>query len=239
MADSGFARRARPLLGTLVELGLPASQSDRAELAWRAVERVQRCMSRFDADSDIARYNAAPARSRIDVRPCTARVLRAAREMERCSRGVFDVSLGTGAWSLDGLVLIKHHDGGLIDLGGIAKGEAVDLAVRALRGAGVTAGWVNAGGDLRVFGDIDLPVLLRNEDHGGATPWMRIGDGALATSHYAPGSRSQLHGRIAQAHVSVAAPSCRLADALTKIVAATGDTRHPLLKDHGAQAWLH
>ena len=39
-----------------------------------------------------------------------------------------------------------------LDLGGVAKGFAVDEAVRVLRNAGVVAGIVNAGGDLRSFG---------------------------------------------------------------------------------------
>ena len=39
-----------------------------------------------------------------------------------------------------------------IDLGGIAKGYAVDVAVEALRVRGIVSGIVNAGGDLRVLG---------------------------------------------------------------------------------------
>jgi thiamine biosynthesis lipoprotein len=42
-----------------------------------------------------------------------------------------------------------------------------------------------------------------------------------------------------QAHASVAAPLCLWADALTKVVAASGDARHPVLAHYGAQAWLH
>jgi thiamine biosynthesis lipoprotein len=38
------------------------------------------------------------------------------------------------------------------DLGGVAKGYSVDVAVRALKEAGIKAGIVNAGGDLRSFG---------------------------------------------------------------------------------------
>jgi thiamine biosynthesis lipoprotein len=39
--------------------------------------------------------------------------------------------------------------------------------------------------------------------------------------------------------VSVAAPRCLWADALTKVVAISGDTAHPLLARHGAMAWQH
>ena len=42
-----------------------------------------------------------------------------------------------------------------LDLGGIAKGYAVDEAVRVLQRQGLRAGIVNAGGDLRCFGSVE------------------------------------------------------------------------------------
>ncbi len=45
-----------------------------------------------------------------------------------------------------------------IDLGGIAKGYAVDVAAHTLKQRGVNSGLINAGGDLRVIG--------RNRDEG-------------------------------------------------------------------------
>jgi len=44
-----------------------------------------------------------------------------------------------------------------IDLGGIAKGYAVDRALMALRTAGCRGALVNAGGDLAVFGNRKHP----------------------------------------------------------------------------------
>lgn len=40
-----------------------------------------------------------------------------------------------------------------IDLGGVAKGYAVDEAIDALKASGLTGGLVNAGGDIRGFGN--------------------------------------------------------------------------------------
>jgi thiamine biosynthesis lipoprotein len=45
-----------------------------------------------------------------------------------------------------------RQPGAGVDLGGIGKGYAVDVAVEALRARGVRSGIVNAGGDLRVLG---------------------------------------------------------------------------------------
>jgi thiamine biosynthesis lipoprotein len=105
------------------------------------------------------------------------------------------------------------------------------------------AGWVNAGGDLRAFGDVDAPVQLRDEASGGVRTFATLRDGAFATSCFGPDSRSALAGgrRPARepAHVSVAAPLCLWADALTKLVALNGDAAHPLLGQYDAAAWLH
>jgi FAD:protein FMN transferase len=71
-----------------------------------------------------------------------------------------------------GVRLERVHDGALvstagadvaIDLGGIAKGYAVDRAVAALQAWGVTGALVNAGGDLYVLGTSE-----------GGEPW-RVG----------------------------------------------------------------
>ncbi|MBS0391923.1 MAG: FAD:protein FMN transferase [Comamonadaceae bacterium] len=239
-------RRARPLLGTLVEIGVPQGTGADAALqaAFAGVQRVQSCMSRFEPDSDVARFAALPAGASMQVAPETAAVLQAACALQRDSGGLFDITQGRApdGWCCDGRSLHKRAAAASFDLGGIAKGYAVDCAVQALQRLGCAAGWVNAGGDLRAFGAVQLPVLLRDEDGGGLRPFVELGDAAFATSHFGARRRSQIWaagGRGVAAHVSVAAPSCLWADALTKVVAASGDARHPLLLAHGARAWLH
>ncbi len=244
----GWLRRARPSLGTLVEIGIEAdaARPDAVfDAAFDTIAQVQRCLSRFDPSSDIARFNALPGGASLPVREPTVVVLEAARALRDESGSLFDITLGSGAmgWHCDGDVLHKSGDGARLDLGGIGKGYAVDAAVQALRGRGCTAGWVNAGGDMRAFGAAEVPVSLRDEQSGGARPFATLADGAFATSHFDAGSRSQAVGRTSgapvRAHASVAAPLCLWADALTKLVALSGDTRHPLLARYGAQAWLH
>jgi thiamine biosynthesis lipoprotein len=254
-----WQRRARPLLGTLVEIGLPASaergrcdQAQAAEAfegAFAAIAHVQACMSRFDPASDVARFNALRPAESLRVRPATADVLAKAEFLRAASGGLFDISLGTAPdhWSCVGGVLTQGRQPIALDLGGIAKGHAVDRAVEALIARGCPAGWVNAGGDLRVFGDAVLPVFLRCEAEGGARPFARLSEGAFATSVLGPGQRCQLHraGAAPQGlqhalqHLSVAAPLCVWADALTKVVAASGNCQHPLLKRLGAEACIH
>jgi thiamine biosynthesis lipoprotein len=257
MTSHAYLRRARPALGTLVEMGarIGASGPEAAEAAlaeaWTVLARVERALSAFDPGSDVGRFNAAPAGSDLSITRDTATVLRAAAELRLASDGLFDVSQGTGsqAWWLSeecgGHRLHKQAAGVRLDLGGIGKGHAVDQAFEALASAlgqapEDVACWVNAGGDLRATG-VALPVHLRDEQRGGARPWLVLREGALATSHFGPGARALLTGGPAElrAHVSVASSSCLWSDALTKVVAGTGRVDHPLLARHGATAWLH
>ena len=250
---AGWLRRARPLLGTLVELGVPADTADPAAAlaaAFDVIARLQQTLSRFDDDSDLARFARLPVGHSLALRPAGARALHAAQALRQASGGLFDISLGSApsGWRCQGSRLHKLSPAVQLDLGGIAKGLALDEAVRTLRRAGCTAGWVNAGGDLRVFGPVALPLHLRNEQRGGVMAIGSLAEGAFATSHYGSGSRSRLHApaapgapraALASCHVSVAAPRGLWADALTKVVALSGDADHPLLARLGARAWLH
>jgi thiamine biosynthesis lipoprotein len=237
--DGGsWTRRARPLLGTLVDVGARASSGRRSAnavaAAFERIAHIEAQLSRFVATSPIARFNAAAAGAYIEIDTDTACVLDAAHWLHAASDGRFDVTLGSGAsgWRCDDGTLRKLADGVAIDLGGIGKGFAVDAAIGALRAHDVESGWVNAGGDLRVFGPLTLPIDLRDETAGGVRRFATLGDGAFATSRLALGA-----GR--RRHASVAAPECLWADALTKIVIASADAAHPLLGRFGATAWLH
>jgi thiamine biosynthesis lipoprotein len=239
-AGAAVVRRARPHLGTLVEIGVAnvGHSSARAHAADAAIAaafvrivEIESALSRFDPHSAIGRFNAAEAGASIGVGDDARVVLATAAELCEASDGLFDISLGTGrgGWACDGFVLRKLCDGVRLDLGGIAKGHAVDVAIAALQRADVDAGWVNAGGDLRVFGKLSLPIDLRDEQAGGVRRFATLEDGAFATSWLAGAAR----------HASVAAERCLWADALTKVVALSGDAAHPLVAAHDAQAWLH
>ena len=261
-----WRRRARPLLGTLVEVGLQSrhdaapvslgSAQDSAlepafEAAFEAILAVQASLSRFDAASDVCRFHALPCGAALPLRPASRLVLMAAAELQQTSDGLFDISLGTApdGWRIDGDLLRKTHPQVRLDLGGIAKGHAVDVAVQALTARGCTAGWVNAGGDLRAFGAVCLPVHLRDEAGGGVRPFAMLQDGAFASSHFGTGARMALCKGAALRNgaaphpghdwVSVAAPLCLWADALTKVVALAGDSAAALLTRYGATAWQH
>ena len=87
-------RRARPLLGTLVELraqGTSATAFDvAADAAFDAIAQVHALMSFHEAGSDLRRIARARAGERLAVHPHTAAVLRRAQRWARASGGAFD-----------------------------------------------------------------------------------------------------------------------------------------------------
>ena len=112
-----------------------------------------------------------------------------------------------------------------LDLGGIAKGFAVDRATEALMSAGCLSGLVNAGGDLRVFGPRSQTIFVKGT--ADARP-LELANCALAVSdadaahrpsehrgYYAGGSRKPA---LTRRYAAVVAKEAAIADALTKCV---------------------
>ena len=140
---------------------------------------------------------------------------------------------------------LRKHAPLQIDLSGVAKGYAVDVAVHALQAAGATSGHVNAGGDCRVFGDTQRLVKVRapwDLAHTIDLPALHNASLATSASYFldAPEMAHGITGKLADPSISVTvvAPSCMAADALTKIVALTQDAQHPILAAYRATAWL-
>jgi thiamine biosynthesis lipoprotein len=181
-------RRARPLLGTLVDIA--ASGADAVSLhravdrAFHEIARVHALMSFHASGSDVTRLNRLAHRASVTVHPWTFAVLREARLTARASRGLFDITVAprlvrAGVLPVprgvprphprahqDDVVLlagnrVRFRRPLLIDLGGIAKGFAVDRALHALRAAGVPQAMVNAGGDIACYGSEAQTIHVR------------------------------------------------------------------------------
>ncbi|MBX9873648.1 MAG: FAD:protein FMN transferase [Beijerinckiaceae bacterium] len=266
-------RRARPLLGTLVEIAVRGVQDPDAaiEAAFGAVAGVHAAMSYHDPTSDVSRLNARAHRRPVAVLATTFEVLQSALAWSERTDGAFDVSiapqlerqgllprrrLGTasGSWRdiecLPGR-RIRFRRPMRIDLGGIAKGYAVDRACAALRARGVGCALVNAGGDLRVVGSTGWPIALRHPaEPGHRVPLCELADGAIATSaaYFLPETASRraralVDGRtrtLREWHgsVSVSAATCMAADALTKVVGLMGARAERLLTRERATACI-
>jgi thiamine biosynthesis lipoprotein len=247
-------RRCRPLLGTFVEIAARGKDRQRVgraiEAAFEAVVRVHRLMSFHDPDSDVSRMNRDAFPKGVIVCPWCWQVMLAAQTFARESNGVFDITVAshsTASWRdifLEEDCSVRFRKPVMIDLGGIAKGFAVDRAVAALKEHGATTGIVNAGGDLRVFGSTSREIHLRNPiSPTRFSGKLRLCNRAVATSanYFSPHALidGQTRGAMTrQLSVSVAATECMTADALSKIVFALRENSGPLLRRHGADALL-
>ena len=226
--------RLRPALGTLV--AIEAAAEIELELlagideAYLAIEQVGALMHPTHSGSDLARLNAARPERAVAVHPWTYRVLQLASELHALTDGVLDPCIPEARGRFTDLDLETRDQVALkspvsIDLGGIAKGFAVDRAIEALESNGCTAGLVNAGGDLRVFGSEPRPFFVRLSP--GLAVQLELTNGALAVSaprsdsspaehrgYYDGSTKECVAGRA----VAVLASEAGIADALTKCV---------------------
>ncbi len=145
------------------------------------LRRVEALMSAHRDGSEVRRLKGASAMQRVALSPETLEVLRTARHFAEVTGGAFDATaaplfrLWKRCAALDRLptqdelaaaravsrwdTLTLFKDGAVkansraeVDLGGIAKGYAIDRAVETMKAAGCVGGLVDVGGDIRCFG---------------------------------------------------------------------------------------
>ncbi|MFT3906260.1 MAG: FAD:protein FMN transferase [Steroidobacteraceae bacterium] len=258
-------RRCRALLGTFVEVAVPAGREAALAAAFARIAHIQARMSFHEESSDLAALRRAEHGTEVVVDPATTAVLALAARLHTRSSGLFDVTIGarlvaTGFLPRPPGVDLRRRTGTaadiqilddgrircrrplLIDLGGIAKGYAVDCAVETLLAAGIDRALVNAGGDLRVIGSDTVHLRGAN---GSIDAVMTLTDSALASSsnrHLRRRHRGRVSvphlgaGRVAlltDAAVSVVAPQCAVADAMTKIAMAAPALAAQMLDELG------
>lgn len=145
--------------------------------AFDEVDRIDRLMSHYRADSPLSRINREAAQSPVTVEPELFNFIADAMRYHRDSGGAFDITVGPlmKAWGFfrgegrmprDGELtsarrrvggshvilnslaktIAFDHAGVELDLGGIAKGYAVDRVVRLLKLRQIAAALISAGG---------------------------------------------------------------------------------------------
>ncbi len=146
------------------------------------MRRIDQLMSPLIDSSDVALLNHFAAQRPVTITDEVFQLIKKARFYSEKSNGAFDITFASighrydyrkGIWPTDNVVnkilplvdfhhlklnqrhsIVAYHRNGVkIDLGGIAKGYAVDQATALLRQRGVRAAIVNAGGDSRLIGD--------------------------------------------------------------------------------------
>jgi thiamine biosynthesis lipoprotein len=193
----------------------PATAPALAEKVFEEMRRVDRLMSTYKPQSQLSRLNAEGARRPVVLAPELYRLIADSLRYSQLSGGAFDVTYASVGYlydyrqhqrpdvaaisaALPGInyrhvqLLPKSHavrftrTGTRVDLGGIAKGYAVDRGIEVLRAAGITRAMVNAGGDTRIIGDrFGKPWMVGIRDPNNAdAAALRIplSDAAISTS---------------------------------------------------------
>ena len=179
------------------------------------MRRIDDLMSTYKADSELSRVNAGASKAPVKVSSELFRLIGEALKYSDITQGAFDITYASAGQYYDYRKGIKpddkqlaellpeinyHHvrldaehttvqflqSGVRIDLGGIAKGYAVDRGIAILQAAGIENALVSAGGDTRVIGrhwDHQWMIGIRNpRDHDGIVTRIPLENAAISTS---------------------------------------------------------
>ena len=194
----------------------PAAADPANEAVLAAMRHVDETMSTYKPTSEVSQVNAKAADGPMHISKELFDLLATAKEYSRLTEGAFDITYASVGYLYDfrkrqrpdeqqiakALPAVNYEHilldpvaqtvqfsqkGVRIDLGGIAKGYAVDLGAAALQALGITHAAVSAGGDSRIIGDrFGKPWLvgIRDPRKGPDSVIARIPlvDAAMSTS---------------------------------------------------------
>jgi thiamine biosynthesis lipoprotein len=161
----------------------PEAGLEAIDAVFTEVERLDLMMNPWNTASELARINREAGNHPVITTAETIEVVARALYYSRMSEGAFDISFASvgqyyeyregkspsasqvaqAKQDIDFRAIRLNPDtrsisfdkpGLQIDLGGIAKGYAMDRAVNILRKKGITSAVVAAGGDTRILGDL-------------------------------------------------------------------------------------
>lgn len=217
-------------MGTVVTFRVVGHEAERGEAVERAeawIRRIDDECSKFKPESDVSRL-ATRAGEAVAVSPLLFEVVEFSLAVAAASGGAFDPAAGSPGASWSDVTLdpeartITLARPLVLDLGGVAKGLAVDLAAREL--APLENFLVNAGGDVFAAGRNESgevwAIGVRDPRNPGACiETLRLSNAAVCTSgDYERGAHiiDPRTGGPARgmASVTVIAPSAMVADAL-------------------------
>lgn len=201
------AERTQVHMGTLISVNV--EDQNLSDEVFALFGDLDNRLSTYKNDSEISRLN---RDGQLHVSTVTRSVLERSLEMSRLTDGAFDVTIGSvthGAYrfgydnehlpsknelqNAEKLVgsnqmkiegnKIKLLPGMIVDLGGIGKGYAVDLAINLLKQKGVTNTVVAASGDIGCLGECVVNIQDAFHPNGSiATVTSKLPRFAISTS---------------------------------------------------------
>ncbi len=187
------------------------------QAAFDEIKRLEQLLSTWRPDSELSQVNTEAGRQPVKVSRETFEVVERSLEMARLTHGGFNIALGPAieAWSvterqqipdepvLERLKLIVDwtriqidkkaqtiylpQKGMHIDVGGIGKGYAADLAVGEMKRVGAMGGVVALSGDIKTFGVLPdgqgFPVGIKHPRQDDAVvAIIDLNDEAISTA---------------------------------------------------------
>ncbi len=187
--------------------------NDAIACAFREIAQIEELMTTHDLSSPLSAVNLRAGSELLEVDARIIEVARAAIIAAERSGGLFDPTVlpllkawgmretsggvrdsveeaasrvGFQGVSIEGNKLGLERTGAGLDFGAIAKGYAVDRAVRILRGFGVRNAIVEAGGDLYAMGKPEdaagWRIGVKHPTSPGICAVFELADAAVATS---------------------------------------------------------
>jgi len=244
---------AIPLFGTVMRvttLGLGEVCARRVQaLAFDAAGRLDALTRRDAVDSALMRLCAGPVGRPTAVPDQLWQLLQLANEIAYRSDGLFDIaaagSAGRAAWtdidlSVRGHVRLRKRL--LLDVGGLLKGFAADVAVETLKDLGTPAGIVDIGGVIRAFGTQEWRVQYHIDDSAAPLPVplhdSAVAGGGVSANRLFNPLTGTLHGaaELEDLRVLVRAPSAAMADALSRLALIAPERASTLVPKLGGAA---
>ncbi len=247
--------RCKPLLGTYVELSLcskiltDSQLLELSQLGFVEIEKIHQLMSFHETESDLSRINRQASSQVVSITSDIHKVLQQALMLSEQTNGLFDISIAPLLMEQSLLPVMENvsidseanwqdivlNESGVrfkkplaIDLGGIAKGYAVDKAYEAILETSKDPDikiLINAGGDLRFSQWQQQPLLIPTPFFENPDIELLMQNSAVATSgdyllegKHAILSKQSMVLENRPLSVSVFAENCMIADALTKWV---------------------
>jgi thiamine biosynthesis lipoprotein len=175
-------KRIRPLLGTFVEISISCDDNEVFQNAFSKIKKIHDLLSLHRPDSELSQLNSSLNTKKL-LSVESVDILKKSLDLMKKSQSLFDITIGgmlqkknvipthpgqENRLDFGEIEDIELGEGGCLlrrpitlTLDGIAKGFAVDLAHQALIDSGVEHGLINAGGDIRIFGNIQVPIYRR------------------------------------------------------------------------------
>lgn len=140
------------IMGTQLDVLLVGREKDRLEHIWQNIikelQRLDKLMNRFDAESEVSRINECAQTSPVPVSGEMWNILRECYHYFHLTKGYFDITLSDFRrveWDMEEQRIFFTTPGLQLDLGGYGKGYALKQIERMVKQQGIEKALINFG----------------------------------------------------------------------------------------------